>query len=588
MLQSENQVSQQKVIILRAVVATVIVLLLGRFFQLQIYRYEQYKVKSEANIIRVQSIPAPRGLIYDREGNILVDNHPTYMLTAIPVEIVNRDSIIKKISKYIEIQEELLTRSYEKYYLGRFHPTRLAKDLSISQLSRIAEHKSELPGIYYKLLPERYYPQFINASHVLGYVREVDRNYLETANQNKQYQLGDMIGWRGLEKQYESILRGTDGARYLRVDALGREVQSSIDHEVIKPIPGEDIHISLDSDLQILIRSEMSGKRGAVIVSDPNSGEIFAFGSFPDYPPDLFTGITLDEDWNVYLNNPDKPLVNRITHGLYPPGSTFKPLVMMALLNYDLVDTSKSITCRGSYRLGRRKYDCWKPGGHGIVNLPKAIIESCNVYFYNMIQLIALDNWAEICRDFSLGNPSGIDLPSELSGNIPDINFMNGKYGVKGWTKGQLLNIAIGQGDILVTPMQMVNMINLIATKGKSYKPHLLIGRESPLSTSFEYKDILWDLLHRYMLGVTHDEKGTGKLAQPRLDNVNSYGKTGTAENPHGDPHAWYIGWANLNNSMISVVILVENSGHGGDIAAPIARKIFEFYYTKYFSEELS
>ncbi|MCK5331707.1 MAG: penicillin-binding protein 2 [Candidatus Marinimicrobia bacterium] len=582
MLKTENLVSRQRLVILSSLVSVLLFALIGRFFQLQIYNYEKYKVKSEANIIRAQSIPAPRGLIYDREGNILVDNYPTYLLTAIPIEMGNVDTVLHKISGYIDVDTTTLIKNYKKYYQGRFHPTRLAKDLSIEQLSRIAEHKLELPGVNYKQMPERYYPGLINASHIIGYIREVDRRFLETGNESGQYRLGDMIGWRGLEKTYESRLRGIDGVRYLQVDALGREVGAVAGHQIIKPIPGEDLFLSLDRDLQILIEREMIERAGAVIVSRPQTGEILAIASFPDYPPDLFTGITLDEEWNFYAQSATKPLVNRITNGLYPPGSTFKPLVLLGLLSHNLIDTNKTIICKGKYRLGRGVFECWKPGGHNKVNLRKAIEQSCNVYFYNMIQLMDLDDWAAVCHSFNFGEKSGIDLPSELTGTIPTTEFMDNKYGKRRWSKGNLLNIVIGQGDILVTPIQMLLYINQIATRGNAVTPHLILKGNESIDNKPDISDEIWDILHDFMHGVTNSAHGTGRLAQPKLPGVITYGKTGTAENPHGEAHAWYIGWGEKDNQMLSVVILVENAGHGGDVAAPIARKIFELYFPKY------
>ncbi len=587
MLKTDNLVSQQKLLILNSLVGILILLLVGRFFQLQIYNYEQYKVKSVANIVRVQSVPAPRGLIYDYEGNILVDNHPMYLLTAIPIEMGNVDTVINKISTYIDVDVATLKNNYEKYFRGRFYSTRLVKQLSIQQLSNIAEHKSELPGISYREYPERYYPAQIAVSHILGYVREVDRRFLETGNESNRYRLGDMIGWRGLEKTYESRLRGIDGVRYLQVDALGREVGAIADHKEIKPIPGEDLFTSLDRDLQLLIENEMVDRAGAVIVSRPVTGEILAIASFPDYPPDLFTGVTLDEEWNSYTQNAYKPLVNRITNGLYPPGSTFKPLVLLGLLENGLIDTNKTIFCNGHYQLGRRKYDCWNPAGHNKVKLRKAIEQSCNVYFYNMIQLMELDDWAEMCANFNFGVKSEIDLSTELVGMIPNTEFMDNKYGKRGWTKGHLLNIAIGQGDILVTPIQMLVYINQIAARGNAAKPHLTINDP----TLFDNRPLInnenWDILHNFMYGVTHNPHGTGRGAQPKSLDVNTYGKTGTAENPHGEPHAWYIGWGEKDNHLLSVVILIENAGHGGDVAAPVARKIFNLYYSKYYPLEV-
>ncbi|MFH1850789.1 MAG: penicillin-binding protein 2, partial [Candidatus Neomarinimicrobiota bacterium] len=446
MLVVENIIPRQRLLIVGGAVVMVILVLLFRFFQLQVYNYELYKVQSEANIIRAQSIPAPRGLIYDRDGQILVDNHPTYVLTVIPTEMRDREKEFDRIEQIAGISAEQLNLNYRKYYRGKFNSTRLAKDLGINQLSRLAEHKAELPGINYEQFPERFYPGKVRASHVLGYIREVDDRFLTTSAQSGEYRIGDIKGWQGLEKTYENILRGQDGVRYVQVDAFGRVVGDFSPEKNSKPIPGADIYLTIDSDIQKLIEDGTRDYVGAVIVAEPRSGEVLAIASYPDYPPDLFTGMTLDVEWLSYAQNDDKPMVNRIINGTYPPGSTFKPIVTFGLLAKNLVDTSKTIVCTGKYRLGRRTFDCWNTAGHGQVNMRKAVEQSCNVYFYNMMQLMDLDDWAVIARSFGFGQITGIDLPAELSGVVPDKNFMDEKYGKSGWTKGHILNMGIGQG----------------------------------------------------------------------------------------------------------------------------------------------
>ncbi len=583
MLKTENLIPRTRFFVLSGMVLIVLFILVLRFFQLQILSYEKYRLKSEANIIRPHSIQAPRGVIYDREGYILVDNHPTYILTAIPIELQDRESTFNNINRHLGIGIDVLESNYQKNYRGRFIPTRLVKDLTIQQISRVAEHSADLPGISYIQVPERYYPADIHLSHTLGYIREVDRKFLETSTQKDKYRLGDMKGWSGLEKMYEPILRGKDGVNYMQVDAYGREVEQLIELQDVKPIPGDDLYLFIDSDIQALAEQELVGYRGVIIVSDPLSGEILAIASAPDYPPDLFTGLTLQDRWQQYAEDQTKPLHNRILNGQYPPGSTFKPLVMLGLLEHELVDTNQTITCNGHYRLGRRTFECWNPAGHGKVNLRKAIQQSCNVYFYNMIQKMELDDWAAICQEFGFGMEVNIDLPGESVGVIPCVEFMNKKYGEKKWTRGHLLNIGIGQGDILVTPLQMCRFINQVITKGTS--PPLKIASKNQISdqnNSINFKDEYWQLLLDYMRMVTQSSEGTGKLAEPKIEGVDTGGKTGTAENPHGEPHAWFIGWAKGQEKTITVTILLENSGHGGDVAAPIARKIYRKFFRKY------
>ncbi len=587
MLKTENLIPRRRLYVLSGGFLLILSILVVRFFQLQIINHEQYQAKSEANIIRPQRIPAPRGIIYDREGRILVDNQPIYILSVVPIEMQNRDSTFTEISRLIGVDPVTLEENYQKNYRGRFFPVRLVKDLTITQIGIIAEHSSEMPGINYEQVPERSYHSGIKASHTLGYIREVDRKFLESSDQSGEYRLGDLKGWSGLEKEYESILRGKDGVNYIQVDVFGREVEQLITLEDVKPVPGKDLYLCIDSDIQKLVEQELEGYRGAVIVSDPETGEILALASAPDYPPDLFTGLTLQNRWQQYADDPANPLLNRLLNGLYPPGSTFKPLDMIGLVEHDLVDTNQTITCNGSYRLGRRTYDCWNPVGHGTVNLRKAIQQSCNVYFYNMIQKMQLNDWSEVSRGFGFGTATGIDLPSESEGAIPDMEFMNNKYGAGKWTKGHLLNIAIGQGDILVTPMQMAAMINQIITKGNPGVLHVAMGAPvGKVQPRYQPHTDTWELLLDFMRTVTQTKDGTGKSANPKIEGVDTGGKTGTAENPHGEPHAWFIGWAGNRQKTVTVTVLLENSGHGGEVAAPIAGKIFKLYFRKYFPDE--
>ena len=323
----------------------------------------------------------------------------------------------------------------------------------------------------------------------------------------------------------------------------------------------------------------MIGKRGCVIIGEPETGEIFSFVSSPSYSSNLFTGATLSDEWNEILKDPDKPLLNRITHGLYPPASTFKMIVLAYILEHKVISPNKQIYCSGKYRLGNRTFRCWNEAGHGYVNLDKALIESCDVYYYNVIQNIPLNDWAELCRQFGFGQKTGIDLPSESSGNVPDEKYFNLRYGEKGWTRGLKLNIAIGQGETLVTPIQLLTYINLFFTNGFTKQPHFV---ESTKVKNVQIENIsksTWDRLNNLLFRIVSDKKGTGQLADPHIKGLKVAGKTGTAENPHGEPHALFIGYAIKDDIKRSFVVLLENAGHGGDKATPIAREILSYIY---------
>lgn len=562
--------------------------LLIRFFSIQVYSYEKYSKKAYVNRIRAISLNAPRGLITDRNGEIIVDNYPTYVLTGIPGEMADKRKIFNIINQCTGIDTGVLKTNYEKYYRGKFLPSRIAKDLTFDQLSRIEEHKTDLTGINYTQFPERTYSNRINASHLLGYVKEVDHGLINELTDPDKYVYGDLVGWRGLEKVYEKKLRGKKGVYFMEVDAFGREIGISTDKKAEYAVPGDNLVTSIILPLQEMLEKRLEGQKGVALVSNPNTGEILAFVSKPDYPADLFTGKTSVDDWKKILSDPEKPLLNRITHGLYPPGSTLKMITAMTLLEKGKISFSETVDCKGVYTLGNRDFRCWKEDGHGPVNLKEAITQSCNIYFYDLVQRLSLDEWSESCRLFGFGNKTGIDFPSEAIGIVPTSSFMNKHYGRWGWSKGHLLNISLGQGELVATPIQMLQYINLLATKGHSRVLHFLKSQESEKVEISYFSNNTWDKTELYMQKVITSSQGTGKRSNPKIPGVIVAGKTGTAQNPHGNDHAWYIGYAKHQNNIASVVILVEHGGHGGATAAPIAKSIFEFLFSSKESEILA
>ena len=579
MLKAENLISKQRYYIVTGVVIFLMLILLSRFFYLQIFRYEKYKHKAEINRIRAVTVNAPRGLILDRNGNILVDNYPTYILTAIPGEMEQKEKIFNSISQCTGIDSLIIAKNFKKYYRAKFVPTRLMKDLTFHQISVLEENILDLPGVNYKQFPERYYPSSINGSHFLGYLKEVDKPVQEKLGNPNVYELGDLIGWSGLEKFYESQLKGTRGVKYLEVDALGREMEEVKGYNNQRPEPGDDIKLMIDADLQLLMEEKMKDYRGIAVLSNPVTGGILAYVSKPDYPPNIFTGKMLKDDWNEVRNDPHRPLMDRVITGLYPPGSTFKIITALALLEENLLDPLKQVECTGSYQFGDRTFHCWNETGHGSVNLQAGIAQSCNIYFYQMVQKLSLSQWVDNCFDFGFGQETGIDLPYEKTGVIPTEKYMNRKYGKWGWSRGNLLNLALGQGDVLVTPIQMVQFINQIATHGNAERLHFVKKDNEEKGIRPQYSDNTWNKIEKYLLSTVSDNQGTGRSADPKIKGLIIGGKTGTAENPHGDPHAWFIGFGKKDNQILTTVILIENGGHGGEIAAPIARIAYSRYF---------
>ena len=579
MLKTKNDTSIKQYVTLNVLVIIVFSILILKFFQLQVVQHNQYKTKANINSIRVERLSAPRGSILDRNGKIIVDNAPTYVLIALPNIISNIDSTISVICQLTNLDSTLLSTNYQKNYNGYFAPVRLTKDLTFKQISNIEEHRLKLHGIEYKQIQERHYASEIKGSHFLGYVVELDRINIKNIKNPNEYNFGDLIGWSGLEKSYENQLRDQKGVEYKAVDVYGRIIGEISDRNKIFPLPGEDLITTLDSELQGFIEDIMIGKRGCVIVGDPTTGEIFSFVNSPSYPPDLFTGSTLPDEWNRILNDPEKPLLNRAISGLYPPGSTMKMMALAYLLERGNIHPNKQYYCSGKYRFGNRTFKCWNEAGHGYVNLDKALIQSCNIYFFNVIQDIPLDYWSELCKKFGFGEKTGIDLPSESFGNVPDVKYFDLRYGENGWTEGFKLNLSIGQGEILVTPIQLLTYINLFFTNGNTKQPHFAKSSDKSNIKVDGISKTTWDRLNSLLFRVVNDKKGTGQLANPHIDGLRIAGKTGTAENPHGEPHAWFIGYAVKDDIKRSFVVLLENAGHGGDEAAPIAREILSFIY---------
>ena len=575
MLKADNIVSHRQYQVARLFSLLMILLLIARYFQIQIIEHEIYRLKSNTNRIRKVTKNAPRGLILDRSGEILVDNYPVYVLTAIPGEMNDKKNQFNLIAKYIETDSSIIHSNYNKYYRGRFVPTRLAKDIGFSQLSNLEENKLNLAGVYYDQIPERYYPNKVKAPHLFGYVKEVDRLIRRDLSNRELYELGDLVGWSGLEKQYESYLMGKRGTYFFEVDASGREVGPASELVDTRPDPGYNIQTTIDHNLQFFIEKLMDNRKGVLLIGKPETGGILAATSSPDYSPDLFTGLTTESEWKNIKDDPNTPLINRYIQGTYIPGSIIKMITQIAILKDGNYDLNMTHYCPGFYQYGDRIYGCWVTNGHGNVNMIQAMSMSCDVFFYKAVQLIDIDKLYNTFKQFGFGKKTKIDIPNELAGLVPNKAYMYQRYGKYGWSKGSLLNFAIGQGELLVTPIQVLNYINLISTRGNSPNCHFVIVDNLPENSNPQLEEIIWKQVFEGMRSAIADKKGTGRKSDPKIDGLIIYGKTGTAENPHGDNHAWFVGWAEYLNEKYSIVVLLENGGSGGAVAAPLARKVF-------------
>lgn len=558
------------------VLAGIFAILFFRFYHLQIYQHSKYEAKAGNNSVRKISLHAPRGIIYDRNGIPIVDNRQIYDLSVIPFDVTNQFDY-RMVSKRtgvssIELKEKI---AKGKKSFHRFRPIPIKRHINFETRSHLEENKLSLPGTIFSEFPARTYPVKAKLTHVLGYLRAVTELSVSIPNQELDYKLGDVFGFSGIERIYESILRGRDGTEFRLVDIYGIDHGVYQDNPGLQPTPGKALNLSIDSELQALIEDLFRGKKGAAICMMPQSGEVLAFVSAPDYDLNSFAGPVPIELWERWNTDPERPLLNRGIQGLYPPGSTFKLIGAALAKEESIVDKNWTVNCNGVYHLGDRDFHCWNNAGHGIVNMDKAIFQSCNIYFYHLIQKLSFNNWKAMAENFGFGATTGIDLLGEKGGLVPGKKYMNKKYGRYGWATGNLLTFIIGQGDILVTPIQVAQMMSIIATRGNTKTPHLLVDSPSE-NIIVSLKSTTWDFLQQATWNVVNHKDGTGKAAKVLGGEV--HGKTGTAQNPHGENHSWFAGYLVKDGApILSLAILVEHGGKGSVEAALISHKIFKY-----------
>ena len=577
------------------VILLIFCLLLLFAFYLQIIKGEYYYHLSEKNRIRVYPLFPSRGKIYDRDGNELAKNAPSFDLYIVPYYLL-KECKRKKIPfwkhptytvliKDIGVNEERLRKKIEEGRQAPFSPRLIVKDLSEEQLAKVESLKWLLRGVYVEASETRVYPYGKLFAHVVGYVGEVTEKDVKSL----RYYPGDFVGKTGLEKYYEDILHGIGGWERWEVDALGhriRPVSKSI------PIKGENLKTTLLLPLQAKIAQLMKGKTGAVVALDPNNGEVLALYSSPSFDPNLFPrGIDLNK-WKRLKEDKAHPLTNRAVSGVYPPGSVFKLVVALAGLNERRINPKKKIECLGYLPLGNRIFRCWKKQGHGKVDLYRAIVESCDVYFYTVGKDLGVDLISKYAFMLGLGKRTGIDLPYESKGVVPTRRWKREKLKAP-WYPGETLNYAIGQGYINVTPIQLAVLSSFFANGGYVVIPHLrLTKRIKKIKIGIPKRYI--NLIRKAMLGVVEDKHGTAHWTA-YLKGVRIAGKTGTAQVVSREveerykkgkkitkrryvEHAWFVAFAPYNKPLISVAVVVEHGGHGSSGAAPIAKEVIAEY----------
>lgn len=564
------------------IVALMFLAFFVRLYQLQLIYRDIYGKKSEENSLRTVLLEPVRGYIYDRGGRLIVDNRPSFTVTVTPFEFDK--SSIGFLASLLSLDTAFI---HERLSIGeaysRFVPVKLKRDIDFRLLSALEENRERLPGVDFQIETKRWYTGPEHASHILGYTKEISESQLQSHPGG--YVAGDVIGFTGLEARYEDALRGQKGAEFsvvnVRGQVIGRFENGAND---TAPVEGDDLILTMDGGLQTLAESLMTNKRGAVVAIDVTTGGLLAIVSKPDYDLSLFSGVTSSEIWNSLNTDEAAPMFNRATLSRYPPGSTFKMISAITALEQKTFSPNARITCTGAYRVGRKVFRDLHV--HGSVDMIEAIQRSCNVYFYQLMMKIGLDNWAHYAEEFGFGELTGIDVTEENPGLLPSTEYMDKKYGIGGWTRGYLPSLGIGQGDIGVTPLQMACYGMALATQGEYHQPHLVAATVNKATKAvdtltFPSRTITlmpetWRIVREGMRRCVEEPGGTGGLA--RVKGVVVAGKTGTAENPPKPDHAWFVGFAPFDNPKIAVAVIVENAGFGGTAAAPVAGMCMEYY----------
>lgn len=568
-----------------------------RLFFLQIVVGERYTFLSENNRVRIKRVAGTRGMIYDRNGGLLVDSRPSFDLIFVPEDSSDPRATLRLLARHLQRDEnELLTIFEQGKGRSAFEEMVLGRDVDWSTVVAVETHQLDLPGVSLRVRPRRSYADGPMAAHVLGYLGEINQKQLHLLRE-KGYVIGDEIGQYGLERRWEELLRGQSGGQQVEVDALGRRVR--VLHEVTD-VPGYTVHLTLDREMQSAAYEALKGREGTLVAIDVRSGAVLALASTPAFDPNVFARGIKSEEWSGLIKDQLRPLSNRAIQGQFPPGSTFKIIMAVAALEEGVVNPDSFIQDPGFFPFGNRNFRDWKQGGHGAVNLHKAIVESCDTYFYQLGPKLGVDRIAKWSRAFGLGEKSGIALDDEKSGIIPDTEWKRKRFR-QPWFPGETISVAIGQGYVTVTPLQLANMMAAVANGGKLFRPYLVSKVESldgatvreyapELIRTIPMKPDTVQRVQKALADVVHGAGGTGGAARSPL--VSVAGKTGTAQviemkgaylkseqlSYHNRDHAWFVAYGPVENPQVALAILVEHGGHGGAAAAPIAKKVFETY----------
>lgn len=594
---------QVRVSVARWIALFFFLICISRLWYLQVVRGEYFRDKSENNRLRTVYITPPRGFILDRHGKVLVKNRPSFNIELVVEDCPNPTETIQKLAVILnEDPQKISSRLKDNRKRLRFEPRILLKDVTRDQVAKVVARSHELPGVAINYFPARNYLFGDFAAHTLGYIREINKNQLQDARYS-DYRPGDVVGQYGIEKTMDHFLNGTRGVQRVVVNADGVRIE---EYSFEEEKPGHSVTLTIDYDVQKAADEALQDKKGAIVALNPKTGEIYAISSAPRFDPNVFSGELSSETWRNIISSPDKPMNNRVVQGGYPPGSVFKIIMAAAGASERVINFNEQVNCPGYLKVGSRRFRCHKEHGHGLENLVDAIVESCDVYFYTVGQRLGIDRIHNYATQFGLGQVTGLDLVEELRGLVPSTEWKR-RYFKKPedqkWYPGETPSVAIGQGALIVTPLQMTRAVAAMINGGKLYRPWLIKevkaedGRVVDDSFSPEVmgtidveEDIVQQVL-KGMEGVVNFPNGTAARARlPKELDILVGGKTGTAQmvslnisdkSKKFDHHAWFVGYAPIEDPKIIVGVIIENGGHGGATAAPLAQKVLLAYFNK-------
>jgi len=613
-MQTRNQLKdhwrEQRLFNGRIIACAVIAILLTstvatRLVILQFANADYYAAQSQGNRIRVQPLPPTRGLIYDRNNQILAENTPSYQLELTPEQIPNMDNTLLGLQDAGLIKEEDMARVRTRIARKRrFDSIPIMQRMTDEDVARFAVLRPYFPGVEIRARLARHYPYGKVASHAIGYVGGLSADDLNKVDP-AAYAGTSYIGKGSLERSYESELHGAAGHQDVLVNVHGREMQIL---DTALAVPGRDLILSIDMKSQLAAEAGLAGRRGAVVAIDPNNGEIIVFASAPGYDPNGFIAGLSNEEFRTLQGDPDQPLFNRALRGKYPPGSTIKPILALGALQTDAIDAQTKKVCRGFFRLpgSTHRYRDWKPEGHGLVDMHDAVAQSCDTYFYELAMEMGIDNISASLNEFGLGDATGVDITPESGGLVPSRDWKRRNFAKREdqiWFPGETVITGIGQGYMLATPLQLAHATAAIASRGQRYRPSLVRGIRDPVTGTLAVRKPrslpgvnasgpVWDAVIGSMEGVMRDPQGTaravGTSAPWRIA-----GKSGTAQvftvaqdDTYDEEelaermrdHALFVAFAPVENPQIAVAVIVENGGSGSGVAAPIARQVMDAY----------